>query len=71
MYPPTLNVCVTVSVLDTVYIFDLTFLVVKLTRFQFQILFSNILYFSGFSEDFVDYFGKSLSSVSAATDNRL
>ena len=64
--PLTLDVCITILVLDTAYKVDLTILVVRLS--QFQILFSNIL---EFSEIFLDYFRKSPKSVSTDTDNRL
>ena len=57
--PLILDVRIAVSVLDTAYKVDLTFLLVSLSRFQFQILFFNILDFSEFSENFLDYFGKS------------
>ena len=53
------GVRITVSKLDTTYKIDLTFLIVRLSRFQFQILSSNILEFSEFSEIFLNYFGKS------------
>jgi len=52
------DVRITVSVLDMPYKMDLTFLVVRLSRFQFQILFSNILDFSEFSENFSGLFWK-------------
>ena len=51
------DVRITVSKLDTTCKVDLTFLVVRLSRFQFQILLSNILDFSEFSGIFLDYFG--------------
>jgi len=41
-----------VSVRDTTYYVDFTFLIVRLSWFQFQISFSNILDFSEFSENF-------------------
>ena len=69
--PMILDVRITVSVLDTVYKVDLIFLLVRLSRLQFQILFSNILDFSEFSGIFLNYFGKSPKSVSTDTDNRL
>ena len=53
------GVRITVSVRDTTYHIDVTFLVVRLSRFQFQKSFSNILDFSGFFGIFLDYFGKS------------
>jgi len=53
------DVRIIVLMLDTAYKIDLTFLVVRLSRFQFQILFFNIVDFSEFSEIFLDYFGKS------------
>ena len=57
--PLILDVCITVSVLDTVYKIDLISLLVRLSQFQFQILFFNILDFLGFSGIFLDYFEKS------------
>ena len=65
--PPILDVRITISVLDTAYKIDFTFLVVRLNQFQFQILFFNILDFSDFSK----FFEKFLQSVSTDTDNRL
>ena len=50
------DVRITVSVRDTTYNVDLTFLVVRLSRFQFQISFSNLLDFSGFSRTFSGLF---------------
>ena len=55
--PLILPVRIIVSVLDTAYKVDLTFLILRLSRFQFQILFFNILNFSKFFEIFLDYFG--------------
>ena len=69
--PPLPDVRITVSVLDTVYKIGLSFLVVRLSRFQFQIVIFNIVDFSEFSGIFLDYFGKSPESVSTDTDKRL
>ena len=68
---PTLDLLVAVSVLDTVYVFDLTFMVVRLNQCQLQILFSNILDFLDFSRIFLNYFRKSLNSGLTEIDNRL
>jgi len=67
--PPTLDVCVTVSILDMVCKFNLTFLVVRLNRFQFHILFPNILGSFRIFWNFLDYFRKSPNSVSTDTKN--
>ena len=69
--PLILDVRITVSVLDTAYKIDLTFLIVRLSWLKFQILFFNILGLSEFSEIFLDYFRKSPELVSTNTDNRL
>jgi len=52
VWPPVLDVCIAVLVLDTLKILNLTFLIVRLCSFQFQILFLNI---SDFSEFFLKF----------------
>jgi len=53
-----LDIRVTISIVNTILVLDLTFLIVILNRFQLQILFSNILYFSRFSGSFFELFWK-------------
>ena len=48
--------------ISTAYKIDLTFLIVRLSQFQFQILFSNI---------FLDYFGKSPNSMLTDTGSQI
>jgi len=58
-----LDVHISVLVLDTVIILDLTFLVVRLILFLLQILISNNMDFSKNFGIFMDYFGKSSESM--------
>jgi len=68
---PDPAVHITIYVQDTASKVDLTLLVVRLSQFQFQIIFFNILNFSEFSGIFLDYYGKSPISVCTDTGNRL
>ena len=64
------GVRITVSVRDTAYKIGMTSVVVRLSQFQFQKLFPNIVDFSRFFGNFLDYFGEFPLSVSTDTDNQ-